>query len=42
MDILAGKTVEPRQQVDIKVFDAAKKDEAQTYLNQIKSAGLEF
>ena len=42
MDILAGKTVETRQQVDIKVFDAAKKDEAQTYLDQIKSAGLEF
>lgn len=42
MDILAGKTVEPRQQVDIKVFDASKKDEAQTYLDQIKAAGLEF
>lgn len=42
MDILAGKTVEARQQVDIKIFDAAKKDEAQTYLDQIKAAGLEF
>lgn len=42
MDILAGKTVEPRQQVDIKVFDAAKVDEAKTYLDQIKAAGLEF
>jgi ribose transport system substrate-binding protein len=42
MDILAGKTVEPRQQVDIKVFDAAKKDVAQAYLEQIKAAGLEF
>jgi ABC-type sugar transport system substrate-binding protein len=42
MDILAGKTVAARQQVDIKVFDAAKKDEAQTYLNTIKAAGLEF
>lgn len=42
MDILAGKTVEPRQQVDIKIFDAAKKDEAQTYLDLIKAAGLEF
>lgn len=42
LDILAGKTVEPKQQVDIKVFDADKKDEAQTYLDQIKAAGLEF
>ena len=42
MDILAGKTVEPRQQVDIKIFDAIKKDEAQTYLDLIKAAGLEF
>ncbi len=42
MDILAGKTVEPRQQVDIKVFDAAKVDEAKKYLEQIKAAGLEF
>ncbi len=41
-DILDGKTVEARQQVDIKVFDAAKKDEAQTYLEQIKGLGLEF
>ncbi len=42
LDILAGKTVEAKQQVDIKVFDADKKDEAQTYLDQIKAAGLEF
>jgi ABC-type sugar transport system substrate-binding protein len=41
-DILAGKTVEAKQQVDIKVFDLDKKDEAQTYLDQIKAAGLEF
>jgi ABC-type sugar transport system substrate-binding protein len=41
-DILAGKTVEAKQQVDIKVFDADKKAEAQTYLDQIKAAGLEF
>jgi ribose transport system substrate-binding protein len=42
MDILAGKQVAARQQVDIKVFDAAKKDEAQKYLDDIKEAGLEF
>lgn len=42
LDILAGKTVEPRQQVDIKIFDSDKKDEAQTYIDQIKAAGLEF
>jgi ABC-type sugar transport system substrate-binding protein len=42
LDILAGKTVEAKQQVDIKVFDADKKAEAQTYLDQIKAAGLEF
>jgi ribose transport system substrate-binding protein len=41
-DILAGKTVEAKQQVDIKVFDLDKKEEAQTYLDQIKAAGLEF
>lgn len=40
--ILAGKTVEAKQQVDIKVFDASKKDEAQKYLDGIKAAGLEF
>jgi ABC-type sugar transport system substrate-binding protein len=40
--ILNGETVEPKQQVDIKVFDASKKDEAQKYLDQIKAAGLEF
>ena len=42
LDILAGKTLDARQQVDIKVFDADKKDEAQKYLDQIKAAGLEF
>ncbi|NPV87653.1 MAG: substrate-binding domain-containing protein [Anaerolineae bacterium] len=42
MDILAGKDVPARQQVDIKVFDADKKEEAQKYLEQIKAAGLEF
>jgi ribose transport system substrate-binding protein len=42
MDILAGKQVEARQQVDIKVFDADKKDVAQKYLDEIKAAGLEF
>jgi len=41
-DILDGKTVEGRQQVDIKVFDADKKDEAQAYLENIKGLGLEF
>jgi ABC-type sugar transport system substrate-binding protein len=42
MDILAGKQVEPRQQVDIKAFDAAKQADAQKYLEQIKAAKLEF
>lgn len=42
LDILAGKEVAAQQQVDIKVFDADKKEEAQSYLDQIKSAGLEF
>ena len=42
MDILAGKTVDAKQQVDIKVFDADKKDEAQKYIDSIKAAGLEF
>lgn len=42
LDIVAGKTVEAQQQVDIKVFDADKKDEAQKYLDGIKAAGLEF
>lgn len=40
--ILTGKSVEARQQVDIKVFDAAKKDEAKAYMDSIKTAGLEF
>ena len=42
MDILAGKPVDAKQQVDIKAFDADKKDEAQKYLDSIKAAGLEF
>ncbi len=40
--ILSGESVDAKLQVDIKVFDAAKKDEAQKYLDQIKAAGLEF
>lgn len=42
LDILAGKEVPARQQVDIKVFDADKADEAQTYINEISERGLEF
>jgi ABC-type sugar transport system substrate-binding protein len=42
LDLLAGKDVAAQQQVDIKVFDADKKDEAQKYLDGIKEAGLEF
>lgn len=42
LDILAGKEVPARQQVDIKVFDADKADEAQTYINEISEHGLEF
>jgi ABC-type sugar transport system substrate-binding protein len=41
-DILAGKDVPAQQQVDIKVFDASKKDEAQKYIDSIKAQGLEF
>jgi ribose transport system substrate-binding protein len=41
-DLLEGKTVQAQQQVDIKVFDSNKKDEAQAYYDQIKAAGLEF
>jgi ribose transport system substrate-binding protein len=41
-DILAGKTVAAQQQVDIKVFDADKKDEAQKYIDNITALGLEF
>jgi ribose transport system substrate-binding protein len=42
LDILAGKTVDARQQVDIKVFDADKKDVAEKYIADIKALGLEF
>jgi galactofuranose transport system substrate-binding protein len=42
MDILSSKSVPAQQQVDIKVFDSNKKDEAQTYVDNIKAAGLEF
>ena len=42
MDILSGKDVSTQQQVDIKVFDSDKKDEAQKYADTIKAAGLEF
>jgi ribose transport system substrate-binding protein len=41
-DILAGVAVAAQQQVDIKVFDAAKVDEAKAYIEQIKALGLEF
>ena len=42
LDYLAGKTIEPRQQVDIKVFSATDKDAAQAYFDGITAAGLEF
>lgn len=42
LDYLDGKTIEPRQQVDVKVFSATDKPTAQTYLDEIKAAGLEF
>ena len=42
LDYLAGKTIEPRQQVDVKVFSASDKPAAQAYLDGIKEAGLEF
>ena len=45
MDLLAGVAVPAQQQVDIKVFDAAKADEAQKYhrLDQGRWPGvLEF
>lgn len=41
-DILAGKDVPAQQQVDIKVFDADKKADAEQYLANIKGQGLEF
>ena len=41
-DILSGAQVPAQQQVDIKVFDADKKDEAQQYIDSIKAQGLEF
>ena len=40
-DILAGKTVEAKQQVDIKVFDLEKKKH-RLILTKLKAAGLEF
>jgi galactofuranose transport system substrate-binding protein len=42
LDLMAGKTVDAKQQVPIKVFDADKKAEAQQYFDQIRAAGLEF
>lgn len=42
MDILNGKSVSAQQQVDIKVFDSNKGDEAKAYIESIKAAGLEF
>ena len=42
MDILNGKGVAAQQQVDIKVFDSNKGDEAKVYIELIKAAGLEF
>jgi len=42
LDYLAGKTIDARQQVDVKVFSATDKAAAQTYLDGIKAAGLEF
>ncbi len=42
LDYLDGKTIETRQQVDVKVFSATDKAAAQTYLDGIKAAGLEF
>ncbi len=42
LEIINGKDVPARQQVDIKVFDSDKKDEAQKYFDSIKAAGLEF
>jgi ABC-type sugar transport system substrate-binding protein len=42
LEILDGKTVDVKQEVDIKIFDADKKEEAQKYLDEINAAGLEF
>ncbi len=42
LDILAGKEVPVRQEVDVKVFDSDKPDVAQKYIDEIKAAGLEF
>jgi len=42
LDVLAGKTVEAKQLVDIKVFDAAGSKTAKEYIDLIKGKGLEF
>jgi ABC-type sugar transport system substrate-binding protein len=39
---LNGETVDARQQVEIKVFDASDPEAAQAYIDQITAAGLEF
>lgn len=42
LDHLAGNAVEPKQQVEIKVFDASDAATAQAYIDKIKGLGLEF
>jgi ribose transport system substrate-binding protein len=42
LDILSGKSVDVKQQVDIKVFDASDAATAKAYLDAILAAGLEF
>jgi len=42
LDFLAGMTVEAKQQVAIKVFDATDAATAQAYIDDISAKGLEF
>ncbi|HVI40749.1 MAG TPA: hypothetical protein VM577_08815, partial [Anaerovoracaceae bacterium] len=42
LDYLDGKSIPAKQEVPIKVFESSKAAEAQTYLDQISAAGLEF
>lgn len=42
LDYLAGNSVEPKQQVDIKVFDSSDPETAQEYIDVITEKGLEF
>jgi ABC-type sugar transport system substrate-binding protein len=42
LDILEGKTVEAKQNIDIKAFDSNDLDYVQSYFDEIRSQNLEF